>query len=184
MKRDTNANLNTSILELILSRRTVHSYLSEKIPTEIIEKAVLAGIHAPNHKMTCPWRFYWLGAEARKKLATQNPKFSSPGEIIVLCIKKSNDATQAREDYASLACAVQNMSLYFASVGYGSKWSTGKMSREDQLINLITETQKEHDQNEPLEFCGVLWVGRADDKDLLTKKPTRPEVTKFLVKIN
>lgn len=174
--------MSAGILDAILSRRTIHTYLPEKVPAKIIEEAVLAGIHAPNHKMTLPWRFYWLGPDARERLAKQNSKFSAPGEIIVLAIKKSSDEIQSREDYASLACAVQNMSLYLAEVGYGSKWSTGKLSRTEGLLEAVQK--QEMAPQEQIEICGIFWVGKADKNVLNVKTATRPEVSRFLKKID
>lgn len=174
--------MQNDMLRAILARRTVHSYLPEKLSAQIIKNAILAAIHAPNHRMTWPWRFYWLGTAIREKLAEQNPKFSAPGEIIILCIKKSDDETQFREDYASLACAVQNMSLYLASLGYGSKWSTGKLMRTSGLADMIRQDQNAEEN--PIEICGVFWVGRADENALNSKKIIRPEVSQFLTRIN
>ncbi len=163
--------MHSNILDLILTRRTVHSYLPEAVPAKVIEEAVLAGIHAPNHKRTWPWRFFWLSPDSRAKLAKVNEKFLAPGEMIVLAINKAKEEMQAREDYAALACAVQNMSLYLASIGYGSKWSTGKLMRTEGLYEVLGHSRDE------IEIWGVLWVGRAAGDNVA---PKRPEVSQFL----
>lgn len=166
------------ILDLILSRRTIHNYLNEKVPTQYIENAVWAGVHAPNHKHTWPWRFYLLGSQARGLLAQKNPKFSSAGEMLVLAIKKATDPNQAKEDYASLACAVQNMSLYLWQHGFGTKWSTGKLMKTEGLYEAIGQSP------EQIEICGIFWIGYADSSAPKPPDTQRPELKSFLSHID
>lgn len=179
------------ILDLILSRRTIHSYTPEKVPKGVIEKAILSAVHAPNHKCTWPWRFYIVGPKSREKLAQLNVElkeqktkiimtdvvrsaairsFLEPGVLIAACIIKSDDAQTAREDYASLACALQNMSLYLASEGFGSKWGTGDVMRDERAYEILDIPQNEQ------EICGLFWVGRAR---VVPDQPSRPPLGEF-----
>ncbi|MCB0351695.1 MAG: nitroreductase [Bdellovibrionales bacterium] len=184
-----------NILDLILTRRTIHSFATDTVSKEIIEKAVLAGIHAPNHKQTWPWRFYNLKYETRlalgkldaqikaKSSATPTSdaaiksfehKFMEHGAILVLGLKRTEMPKQAREDYASVACAVQNMSLYLASEGYGTKWSTGKITTLDDTYELLKIDQSE------IEIVGFLWIGKAKAEPPM---PVRPDLDTFLFEI-
>jgi nitroreductase len=164
-----------NILDLIFSRRTVHLYTPERVSKEIIEKAVRAGIHAPNHKLTWPWKFYLLGTKARAKMAELNPKFASGGEMMLVGIKKSADPAQEKEDYASLAAALQNMALYLWSEGYGTKWSTGKATRADEAYQVIGQTRDQ------FEICGIFWIGKAA---IMPSKPERPDVSQFFITLD
>jgi nitroreductase len=170
--------LKDQILNLILSRRTIHHYLNEEVPVQVIRDAIWAAVHAPNHKWTWPWRFYWLGPAAREKLATVNAKFAANGELLVLAISKSSDATRAREDYAAMACAIQNVSLYLHHLNYGTKWSTGKLMRTEGLLETIGETEGS------IEVCGLLWIGRADKAAPAAPMPERPALDHFLKRID
>lgn len=183
------------IFDLIISRRTIHSFLSEEVSKPVLEKTVLAGIHAPNHRQTWPWRFYALERPTRLKLAELSVKFKlekSPelnsenakssliknfmehGALIVLGLKKTNNSDQAREDYAAMACAVQNMSLFLTSEGYGSKWGTGKITRAIETYNILGI-----DENE-IEIVGFLWIGKIK---ILPQMPVRPPLEYFLTSL-
>ena len=53
---------------LIKSRRTIHRYLDQAVPQEIVMEALEAAHFAPNHKHTWPWRFTIVGAETKAKI--------------------------------------------------------------------------------------------------------------------
>lgn len=182
------------LLEVIYSRRTVHSYTSELVPEGILKTAIAAATHAPNHKQTWPWRFIFSGPKTRLQLAdlqarlkeekTKTPltesarkslvdKFMEPGALIVLAVKKSADPLRAREDYAALACAVQNMSLYLYEKGYGSKWGTGDVIRSAEAYDLLDISKDE------FELCGLFWVGRPRE---IPPAPRRPDAEQFILR--
>lgn len=184
------------IFELILSRRTVLNYTSQAVPQALLDKALLAAIHAPNHKLTWPWRFYFTGPKTRRQLADlqveakakKSPepmsdamkksmieKFMTPAELLILGIKKSEDPDRAKEDYASLACAVQNMSLVFAAEGVGTKWGTGNVTRSDKTYEILGLNKNEVD------LCGFFWIGHAAGP---VRKPERPPVTNFVKRLD
>ena len=94
-----------------------------------------------------------------------------PGALLVLGVKKSDDPNQAREDYAAMACAVQNMSLFLKSEGYGTKWGTGKIIRADETYSILGI-----DKNK-IEIVGLFWVGKYDVEPI---KPERPSIENFI----
>lgn len=160
------------ILELIQSRRTIHSFSSEVVSNEILEEAISAAIQAPNHRLTWPWRFFILGPKARQVLCgfAKSEKYAHCGALVVLAIVRASDEERRREDYASMACAVQNMSLYLHAQGWGSKWSTGKVSRSAEMHQLLQISPDEYD------LCGMLWIGKAKE---VPAPPVRPPVAQF-----
>ena len=74
-------------------------------------------------------------------------------EIIVVGRRPEQDDFKAREDYASLACAIQNISLYLWKQGVRSKWSTGELTRRFEIYKIIDVSPG----NMVLE--GFLWMG-------------------------
>ena len=143
---------NQATLESIIGRRTAHDYTGERVDDELVENALLAANHAPNHKHTFPWRFTILGPAARQEVAelgvttkaagnelteqqqerTRN-RWLSPSHMIVITQVRCDDPDRNREDYAACACAIQNMMVYLASVGVHSKWSTGGLSKRPEI---------------------------------------------------
>lgn len=160
--------------ECLLQRRTIHDYKPEPVNEEFIEQALVAALHAPNHKNTQPWRFYRIGSETRKKIAdlsvqlkqaksseplspaiqeSQRNKMLSPYALLVIARKEHDDPTVAREDYAAIACGVQNFCLSLWARGVGSKWSTGGVTRHPSLYEWLgIDSEKE-------KIEGFLWVG-------------------------
>jgi nitroreductase len=159
------------IFTIIKTRRTIHRYLDQKVPFEEIQNAVIAAHHAPNHKLTFPWRFVYVGPEIRKTVDQASLQFlSAKGqpdeqalalfkeksinpELLVVCQNRSSDPVQSKEDYAAVACAVQNLSLYLHSKGIGSKWSTGGLTQNPYAYKIL-----EIDQNQE-EIVGLIWIG-------------------------
>ena len=95
-------------------------------------------------------------------------KILNPAELIVVSIVRCSDPAIAREDYASAACAIQNLCLSLFADGFGSKWSTGKVTTHPETY--------EHLGIDPDldEIIAFVWAGiPADDR----KRPARPALS-------
>jgi len=178
-------------LELIKGRRTIHSFVSTKISETTLTAAIEAAIHAPNHKLTWPWFFIRLKPETRILLAelqvqakakkSREPmndiaksavrsKFLESPEALIVGIKKDADPARQKEDYASLACAVQNLSLYLWSENVGSKWSTGGLTKMPETYKILGLSQETH------EIDGLIFIGYPKNVPV---KPERPPIDQF-----
>ena len=173
-----------NLQELIADRRTIHDYRPEPLPEGAIERAVAAAVAAPNHRMTEPWRFVRVGPIARATLADISvslkggpeklgesglrklrAKMLDPAELLVVCQVRQADEDIAREDYAAVACAVQNAMLSFWSEGLGSKWSTGGVTTDERTYAAVGVDPGQE------AIVGFLWAGHAARTDL--PKPRR-----------
>lgn len=139
---------------LIRGRRTVAKFESEAPPSGLIEQAVEAARWAPNHRLTQPWRFYRLGPktvagiielngelvaakQGAEAAAAKRARWSAvPGWLLVTRLRHDDDLI-AREDYAAVACAVQNLMLYLHSAGVACKWTTGEVTRQRRFYELL-----------------------------------------------
>lgn len=160
-----------NIEECILGRRTIHDYDGDrKVDRSILERALELAMWSQNHKMTNPWAYCLCNENHRKALAdfyvfkkadgkpepvqqAVRAKIMNPSDLIVLLQPIAASEFQAKEDYATLAQAVQNMSLFLWSKGIGSKWSTGPIT-EDKSIYELFEISEQHYQ-----IIGFFWVG-------------------------
>lgn len=179
------------IYDLILQRRTVHSYKREPVSESLLRKAIQAGLYAPNHKLTYPWRFTWVGNQTRSRLCevflevkkTKTPeswssvkekalsdRFMAPGALLVIGCQKCEDNIQSREDYATVACALQNMALFLWSEGLGTKWSSGPATRHQKTYEIL-----DIDPNRE-EIVGFFWVGVAEQVPKVAPRPLVEEV--------
>lgn len=182
------------IEKIIKTRRTVHTYKSEKIPDAILHTAIELAVMAPNHRLTFPWRFYRVGLNLKTKLAdlqveiknkktplseiAQNAvrrKFFEGAELLIVAIKKNDDPEVLKEDYAALSCALQNMALYLWDKGYGTKWSTGKVTTHDSIYSSLGVSREE------IELCGFFWIGVPAD---IPAEPKRPPLSEFLFSVD
>lgn len=142
------------LAERMRSRRTVKMFLQQPVPRQLILDAIEVARWAPNHHLTEPWHFYLLGEEMITKsveltriVVTERKgekigEFKAqdaatrPGWMVVTC-QKSDDELREQEDYASVCCAIQNLSLFLSEAGLASKWSTGPITRDQRFYELL-----------------------------------------------
>ena len=72
---NTSTNGQMSVMEAIQSRRTIFKFKPDPVPKNILEDLLYAGIWAPNHHLTEPWRFTVIGEEVKLKLAERYGEF-------------------------------------------------------------------------------------------------------------
>lgn len=168
--------------QLIRERRTVHSYTDEKVPSDLINQGLELATYAPNHKLTFPFLFITLGTEARKKIADIavelkgnkeiiRKKFEDQGTLIFFTQKISKDEFTRKEDFATMACAIQNFSLFLWDRGYGSKWSSGGIIRAASTYEVLGIDSDEY------EIVGMVWAGKFKSQP---KMPERPNLNQFM----
>ena len=90
------SNGKLSVMEVIQSRRTIFKFKPDPVPENILEDILYAGLWAPNHHLTEPWRFTVIGEEAKLKLAERYR------EIQVEKVTSNPEAAKAVEE-SSLA---------------------------------------------------------------------------------
>lgn len=142
------------IAERIRSRRTTNQFRDQEVSRKLVLDAIELARWAPNHHLTEPWHFYLFGEQTKSacvelirtivterknaEIGEHKAKTSAavPGWLLVTC-KKSADELVQQEDYASCCCAVQNILLYLSEAGVASKWSTGPITRDQRLFELL-----------------------------------------------
>ena len=170
------------VSEVILQRRTVHNYTPDiKISESEIRSALECALAAPNHKFTFPWKFAIVGPEVRQKISeialkmkdTSDPeeikrvegKLLNPSGLVMFLQKKCDDAFQSKEDYATIACSIQNFTLALAENGWDTKWSTGKLTRSDETLAAVGVDSSE------FESCGFVWIGKRCNEPAPRRRP-------------
>ncbi len=179
-----------AIFETIRDRSTIHFFLDKPVSEELIQHALEAAIRAPNHKLTNPWRFIRIGPKTRTKItniavalkgqdcgglspaaeAKVRKKVGSSPEMIVVIQELNEDLFRRKEDYASVSCAIQNLSLFLWAEGVGSKWSTGGYSRTDALYELLNIDRASQ------EIVGAIFIGYAEKEHILSGRRDLSEV--------
>jgi len=159
------------IAERIRSRRTTKLFLKQKVSRALVRDAIELARWAPNHHLTEPWHFYMMGPEkisgtidligtlieetkGDPDLAEFKRESAAmvPGWLLVTCSRSADELLQ-REDYASVCCAVQNLTLYLSEAGVASKWTTGLVTRDPRFFALMNiDMDKEF-------VVGLIWYG-------------------------
>lgn len=185
----------TAFQSILLSRRTVDVFHSTEIEDSVLHRAIQAAIAAPNRSGSEPWRFIQLGKETVERLAKLKAQLkglddpdptvqrwtSIPGWVVVTYPRhpEGNNWAQ-REDFKSVACAIQNFMLSMWSEGIGSKWTDGELQRTEEFAKICGIDFKKE------KCAGVIWYGfakgglkeganpkkrRKGVKDVLTRLP-------------
>lgn len=174
--------------DALTTRRTVHHYRLDQVPTEVIRRAVAAAILAPNHRMTQPWRFVQLSRSARDPLVDRSVELRSGGDrppatpevverirgkitgpphcMVVACLRCDDDFRMG-EDRAAVACAIHNLSLSLHADGVASKWSTGAITRDAAAYAAAGLDPDE------VEIMGFVWIGYAE---VVPEPPARKSI--------
>ena len=176
-----------SVYEAIYRRRMAWRFKDTPVDREAINRILETAVWAPNHRLTEPWRFFVLekGTEARQQAAEAAYEYSLEGgskgraeaarqkvlepPILIYVFNKpgDNDAV-TMENYASVCCAVQNMSLAAVAEGLTVTWETGRTTRSPQLRKILGAKKK-------WQMVGALSVGVPDEE----LNPPRTPVSRF-----
>lgn len=166
---------------LLRTRRTINEFEPTLPPgwEGALIRAVEAATYAPNHKRTEPWRFHLLGAEAIRRVCELNAEIVTaekgpaagekkldrwlkmPGWLVVTCVRDGESSSEesmddptglARENYAAVCCAAQNLCLSLHAEGLGTKWTTGPVNFDPRFGAAAGLPENEF-------VVGTMWFG-------------------------
>lgn len=154
------------LLQAIESRRTVKDFTSRDVPDELLTRVLGAGLWAQNHRLSQPWRFAVFGPHAHASFSEYFPRaLTIPAIVAVTCLK-NEDAEIEREDYAAVACAIQNIQLAAWDLGLGMQWSSGTAAQNPRTREIVGfDMEKES-------LAGLLFFGFPAQVPLA--KPRKP----------
>jgi nitroreductase len=161
-----------SFQSLLVGRRTIEQFDRTTVSDDVLERAVLCAIAAPNRSMSEPWRFIHVGPKTVTKFAALNAKIRKnmetddgassvydwttvPGWCVVTTKLTPNDLSAEQEDFKSVSCAIQNFMLSMWSEGVGTKWTSGPVQKTKEFADLCgVDTSIER-------VVGCIWYGYA-----------------------
>jgi nitroreductase len=147
------------VIRAIETRRSIGRVKQEPVPRELIERILESGVHAPNHKITEPWRFHVFSGKGRGELARVRAEIArlqaeAEGEseemaagrisrerkkafrapvVIAVISEAGRDEVETLENYAACAAAVQNMQLTAHALGLAAMWRTGSIVYHQEM---------------------------------------------------
>lgn len=114
------------VMETILNRRSIRSFLDRPIPDEVLDDILKAAVYAPSAKNLQTWKFTALldGGKIQRLAKAIEAELGREGYDMYrpqVLIIPSNDreSPYGKEDDA---CALENIFLAAASYGVGSVW--------------------------------------------------------------
>ncbi|HET7478391.1 MAG TPA: nitroreductase [Rubrobacteraceae bacterium] len=147
------------LTEAIITRQSINRVKQDPVPRALVERILESAIHAPNHKITEPWRFHVFTGKGRGELARARAElariqaeeegedeemaagrisrerkktFRAPVVIAVISLA-GRDEVETLENYAACCAALQNMQLTAHSLGLASIWRTGPVAYHEHM---------------------------------------------------
>jgi nitroreductase len=178
------------VREAIKLRRSIGRVRADPVPRELVEEILESAVHAPNHKITEPWRFHVFTGKGRGELARARAElarilaeaegeeeeliagrvsrerkkaFRAPVVIAVIC-KGGRDEVETLENYAACAAAVQNMQLTAHALGLAAIWRTGPVAYHPYMRDFFGLEAND-------KIVAYLYLGYPD----ITERPRRRE---------
>jgi nitroreductase len=151
------------VIRAIETRQSIGRVKQDPVPKETIERILESAVHAPNHRLTEPWRFHVFTGKGRGELARARAEiarlqseaegedeemaaggisrerkkaFRAPVVIAVVC-EAGRDEVESLENYAACAAAVQNMQLTAHALGLATMWRTGAVAYHDRMREFL-----------------------------------------------
>jgi nitroreductase len=179
----------------IETRRSVGRVKPDPVPRELVEEILESAVHAPNHRITEPWRFHVFSGKGRGELAKARAELArlmaeAEGEeedtiagrvsrerkkafrapvVIAVISKTGRDEIETLENYAACAAAVQNMQLTAHSLGLATIWRTGSLAYHPHMRDLF-------DLEKDDRIVAYLYLGYSDLPE--TRRRREPALSK------
>lgn len=184
-----------TIFDSIRARRSIKEFTGRPVSREEIERLLEAAVHAPNHRMTEPWRFYVLGPEARrgygaalgarKAKRVEDPqaaaevtrkvedKHAALPAMLAVSVVLAEDPEVREEDVAATYMAIQNLMLAAPALGLGTHLKTGAVMNDPRARAAVGVSEKER-------IVATLEIGEpAGDVPAKPRKPA-PSLTTWV----
>jgi crotonobetainyl-CoA:carnitine CoA-transferase CaiB-like acyl-CoA transferase/nitroreductase len=188
------------VQQAIARRRSVRRFDTRRVDRAVIERLLDSAVQAPNHRRTIPWRFFVVDGpgRARDELAqlayeaalgraidaddsgarqrAENKRrevLDSPLVILIYAVAGRTDE-ETRENYAAVACGVQNLMLAAVEEELASGWSTGGLCKHPRLATLIGADPS-------WELVSLLFVGHpSGELGVAIERPRADKLTRWL----
>ena len=180
--------------ETVRNRRTIRKFTHDPVPKELVLELLEDAVYAPNHRLTEPWRFIYIGTESGKKKHADNldavlkeikpnrteeqiKKFrkhimSVPAFLFVV-VKEDENERARNDDFAAVSCLVQNLQLLTWEKGIGMVWKSGELLYNRKLQELMGLNSNER-------FAALLQIGYpAEIPEAQTRTPAKQLLTEL-----
>lgn len=149
----------SSIVELIKSRRSIRKFTDEPVDDETVDRILTAGLWAPSGKNNQPWKFAVIKSKPFLKSLSALTHYHKIIENAACCIAVflDHDLSYDRtKDCQAVGACLQNMLLTIHAMGLGAVWLGEIVKNKEKVAELLSA-----DKN--LELMAVLALGHPAD---------------------
>jgi nitroreductase len=188
------------VQEAIHARRSVRTFAARPVERAVLQRLLDAATQAPNHRLTRPWRFFVVDRpgpkrneltriaeevalralpephddRARERAQSRASEVANAPVLILAYSAPGRDEHETRENYAAVACGLQNLQLAAVEEGLVSGWSTGGIVR-DAAVRAAVGAEDEW------EFVGALYLGYPGEaRPAARERPGAEALTRWL----
>jgi nitroreductase len=125
-------------MSLIFKRHSVRRFRDEKVPDELIENLLKAGMQAPSSCNAQPWEFIVISKDEDKRAISEMHQFASPAakaSHLIVTIGNLNEAKVIGMIEQDLGACNENILLQATHEGLGAVW-LGFHPIEDRTLKL------------------------------------------------
>ena len=165
--------------QAIRTRRTHKAYAPEPLDRATLDELFELARWAPNHKLTNPWRFRVVGADAlqRLKQATGDPiaaaKLDRAPTLVAVSATQSGDPVMDEEDRLATATAAYVVLLAAHGRGLAGYWRTPAVLRTPEGRAALQIADDEH-------VLGLLHLGHPRQEPRVPERAPVGEVVEYL----
>ena len=164
--------------EAIRERRTQKVFRPEPVPRELLGELLELACWAPNHNLTNPWRFRWVGPDSLAKLKQaagpdSASKLDRAPTLVAASQIRSEDPVQDQEDLCATACAVYAVLLAAHNRGLASYWRTPGVLRTEEGLAALEIPSHER-------FVALIHLGWARQEKTPPERLPNAEYVRYL----
>ena len=159
--------------EAIITRRSIPNPSEEPLERDLVEKLLDAGVRAPSHYLTQPWRFVVLSGDARLELGKawalsakrqgKDPEKTSEKVLrapVIICVIEQPKTDTARvietEEHYAVGAVIENILLAAHALGLAAMIRTGDAASSPEVRAYL-------DLKEDEILAAFIYVGHVKD---------------------
>jgi nitroreductase len=182
------AQFREQFYQLIEARKSIRKFKATPVPKELIEKILLAGMHAPSGKNRQNWRFFvltgakrdeylslsqksWVGIKdiLEKRLKPSLYQFTErffytlgDAPVVILCYSENTSDERYHTSIGSVYMAAENINLAAVAEGLGACTMGAPLEIREEVDQFLGVTTLPEYQRGELELLCAIVVGYPD----------------------
>ena len=112
-------------MSLIFKRKSIRKYKDKKIPDDVIENLLKAGMQAPSACNAQPWEFIVVSSDEDKRAISKMHKFATPAakaSHLIITLGNLNESKVHGMIEQDLGACNENILLQATHEGLGAVW--------------------------------------------------------------